>query len=71
MSITARLSRLSVLYSQKMMRLLHRVNNRCTMHDFQNVALEWVHGNQNDAHYYSVVTLPDYISFIFLALLPI
>jgi hypothetical protein len=57
MSIVARLSHLFVLCSQKIKQLLDHLDNRCTMHGFQNIALEWVRGNRNDTHYYSAVML--------------
>jgi hypothetical protein len=55
--IAARLSRLCVPFSKKLNSLLDCLDNRRMMHDFQNNALEWARGNQNDAHYCSDVTL--------------
>jgi hypothetical protein len=57
LSIAARLSCLYVPFTKKLDNLLDRLDNWCTMHSSQNGALEWVHGNQNDTHYCSRVTL--------------
>jgi hypothetical protein len=57
MSIAARPSRLYVPFSEKLDGLLDRLDNRCTMHSYQNDALEWARGNQNDVCYYSQATL--------------
>jgi hypothetical protein len=43
-----RLSRLIILHSWKMKRLLDCVDNRRPMCGSQNDTLEWVRGNQND-----------------------
>jgi hypothetical protein len=56
-SITARLSRLCVPFFEKLNSLLDHLDNQRTMHDSRNDALEWAHGNQNDAHYCSSTTL--------------
>jgi hypothetical protein len=55
--IATRPSRFYVPFSEKLNRLLDRLDNRRMMHGFQYGALEWAHGNQNDAHYCSIVTL--------------
>jgi hypothetical protein len=57
MSIAARLPRLYVHFSKKLNNLLDPLDNWRMMHGSQNDALEWARENQNDAHYYSRVTL--------------
>jgi hypothetical protein len=55
--IVARPSCLCVPFSEKLDSLLDCLDNRHTVHDSQNGALEWAHENQNDAQYYSRTTL--------------
>jgi hypothetical protein len=55
--IAARPSRLYVLHSWTLERLLDHLDNRRKTHNFQYGALEWARGNRNDAHYCSVVML--------------
>jgi hypothetical protein len=57
MLIATRPSCLCVPFFEKVDNLLDRLDNQRTMHGSQNDALEWACGNQNDAHYYSRVTL--------------
>jgi hypothetical protein len=45
------------LFSEMLNCLFDRLDNRCTMHDFQSDALKWVHGSQKYTHYYSSVML--------------
>jgi hypothetical protein len=56
-SITARLSRLCVPFSEKLDSLLDHLDNWRTMHGYRYNALEWARENQNEAQYYSVATL--------------
>jgi hypothetical protein len=55
--IDAQLSRLCVPFSEKLDSFLDCLDNRRTMHDSQNEALEWARGNQNNTHNCSNVTL--------------
>jgi hypothetical protein len=57
-SIDARPSRLCVPFPEKLDSLLDHLDNRRTTCGSQNDTLEWVHGDQNDARYYSDTTLP-------------
>jgi ligand-binding sensor protein len=56
-SIAARPSRLYVPFTEKLNSLLDHLDNQRTMHSSQNGAVEWVRGNQNDAHYRCHATL--------------
>jgi hypothetical protein len=41
------------------------------MHDFQCDVCEWAHGDENDTHYCSAMTLHSYIYLLHLALITI
>jgi hypothetical protein len=64
-------SRLCVYFYKKLDSLLVRLYNQHTMYGFQCDTHEWVHGDQNDAHYYSIVMLHDYKHLLRLTLIPI
>jgi hypothetical protein len=53
MSIATWPSHLCVPFSEKLDNLLDHLDNWHMMHCSKNDALEWVCGNQNDAHYCS------------------
>jgi hypothetical protein len=57
-SIAAQLSCLCVPFFEKLDSLLDHLDNRRMTHGSQKDALKWVHGNQNDACYYSSTTTP-------------
>jgi hypothetical protein len=59
-SIAARLSRLCILFFEKLDSLLDCMDNRCMMHGSQNDALDCWCGNQNDICYCCHTTLRDY-----------
>jgi hypothetical protein len=60
MSKVARPSHLCVLFDEKLDSLLDRLDNRRTMHGSQSVAIDCWCGNQNDTHYCSGITPPNY-----------
>jgi hypothetical protein len=70
-SLAERLSRLFVPFSKKLDSLLDRLDNQCTMHDFQCDAHEQEHENQNDAYYCGAAMPQGYKYLLRLALITI
>jgi hypothetical protein len=54
----ARPSHLHALFVEKIDSLLDRLDNRCTMHGSQSIAIDYWCRNQNDIHYCSGMTPP-------------
>jgi hypothetical protein len=67
----ARPSRLCVAFSEKLDNLPACLDNQSMMLGFQCDACEWARGDQNEAHYCSITTLPSYKYFLRLALITI